>query len=44
MPIFSIFQYFSDSLEKVIENYFNHVAKPTEYRMLEEIRIRVIAL
>lgn len=40
MPIFSIFQYFSDGLEKVIENYFNHVAKPTEYRMLEEIRIR----
>lgn len=40
MPIFSIFQYFSDSLQKVIESYFNHVAKPTEYRMLEEIRIR----
>ena len=40
MLVFNLFKYFSESLENVIENYFNNIAKPSEYMALEEIRIR----
>lgn len=40
MLVFNLFKYFSESLENVIENYFNNIAKPSEYVALEEIRIR----
>ena len=40
MLVFNLFKYFSESLESVIENYFNNIAKPSEYVALEEIRIR----
>ena len=40
MLVFNLFKYFSESLESVIENYFNNIAKPSEYMALEEIRIR----
>ena len=40
MLVFNLFKYFSESLENIIENYFNNIAKPSEYIALEEIRIR----
>lgn len=40
MLVFNLFKYFSENLENVIENYFNNIAKPSEYMALEEIRIR----
>lgn len=41
MPVYNIFQYFSNGIIEVIENYFSKEAKPTEYVSLEEIRLRV---
>lgn len=40
MPVYSIFEYFSDNIREILENYFRKDAKPTEYIMLEEIRLR----
>ena len=38
MLVFNLFKYFSESLENIIENYFNNIAKPSEYIALEEIK------
>lgn len=40
MPIYNIFQYFSNRIIEVLEAYFGKEAKPSEYVMLEEIRLR----
>lgn len=41
MPIFNIFQYFSDSIKNALEDYFRKDANPAQYVTLEEIRLRV---
>lgn len=40
MPVFNIFYYFSETIRTNLENYFRKDAKPSEYIMLEEIRLR----
>lgn len=40
MPIFNIFQYFSETIIQALENYFRKDANPTQYVTLEEIRLR----
>ena len=40
MPIFNIFQYFSETITMSLENYFRRDANPTQYVTLEEIRLR----
>ncbi len=40
MPIYNLFQYFSDNIRNLLEQYFGNQAKPTEYISLEEIRLR----
>ena len=40
MPVYSVFQYFSNNMIKELKRYFEKEAKPTEYITLEEIRLR----
>ena len=41
MPIYNIFEYFPNNIRKVLENHFKTDARPTDYILLEEIRLRV---
>ena len=40
MPVFNIFQYFSETIIQALENYFRKDANPMQYATLEEIRLR----